>query len=218
MNALISYALSHNRSTLSVLLLILIAGTASYIEIPKESDPDINIPIIYVSIKLEGILPEDSERLLLRPLEQELRSIDSIDEMQSVAYEGGANITLKFNAGFDSAQAIDDVREKIDIAKLALPRNADEPRVHELNFSLFPVLIVTLSGNIDEHVLLQTSRKLQKLVEGIPSVLAVNLVGCREEVIEVLINPSQLESYNLRPSDVLEIFQRSNNLISTGER
>ncbi|AHC73811.1 multidrug efflux transporter VexF [Candidatus Endolissoclinum faulkneri L5] len=215
MKALISYALLHNRTILSLLLLILIAGSASYIAIPKESDPDINIPIIYVSITLEGIAPEDSERLLLQPMEEELRAIASIEEMRSTAYEGGANITLKFNAGFDPVQAINDVREKVDIAKLDLPKNADEPRVHEVNFSLFPVLIVTLSGNVDEHILLQTSRKLQKLVEEIPSVLAVHLVGYREEAIEVLINPLELESYNLQANDLLEIFQRSNNLITS---
>jgi len=147
-NAVINAALERSRTTLSALLLILIAGTVAYINIPKESDPDVNIPQIYVSLNHEGISPEDAERLLLRPMEQELRSIEGVKEMRSTAYEGGANIVLEFDAGFDADTALDDVREKVDIAKPDLPEDTDEPTVNEINISLFPVLVVTLSGEV----------------------------------------------------------------------
>ncbi|WP_028793028.1 efflux RND transporter permease subunit [Thalassobaculum salexigens] len=216
MKALISAALSRSRTTLSALLLILIAGTVSYIEIPKEADPDINIPIIYVSMTYEGISPEDAERLLLRPMEQELRAIEGIKEMRSTAYEGGANVTLEFDAGFDADQALDDVREKVDIAKPDLPEDADEPTVNEVNFSLFPVLVVTLSGNVEERVLLRTAQELRDAVESIPSVLEANLAGEREELVEVVIDPVRLETYGLQAADVLDMVARSNNLIAAG--
>ena len=98
MNALIDFALHRTRATVSILVLILIAGTVSYIGIPKEADPDVNFPTIYVSMHYEGISPEDSERLLLRPMEQELQAIEGVKEMRSSAYEGGGNVTLKFDA------------------------------------------------------------------------------------------------------------------------
>ncbi|MFX4222605.1 MAG: efflux RND transporter permease subunit [Thalassobaculum sp.] len=216
MKALISAALARSRTTLSALLLILIAGTVSYIEIPKEADPDINIPIIYVSINFEGISPEDSERLLLRPMEQELRSIEGIKEMRSTAFEGGANIVLEFDAGFDADRALDDVREKVDTAKPELPEDTDEPTVNEVNFSLFPVLVVTLSGDVPEQVLLRTARQLRDAIEGIPSVLEAKLTGQREELVEIVIDPVRLETYGLRAADVLDMVARSNRLIAAG--
>ena len=143
MNAIIDAALSHARTVLASLVLILISGTVAYLEIAKEAEPDINIPIIYVSLHHDGISPEDAERLLIRPMEQELRQIEGVQEMRASGYEGGANVTLEFDAGFDAHQALADVREKVDLVKPELPADTDEPEVHEVNFSLFPVVVVT---------------------------------------------------------------------------
>ena len=216
MKAIISAALSRSRTTLSALLLILISGAVAYVEIPKEADPDINIPIIYVSMTHEGISPEDAERLLLRPMEQEMRAIEGVKEMRSTAYEGGANVTLEFDAGFDADAALDDVREKVDIAKPELPDDTDEPTVNEVNFSLFPVLVVTLYGEVPEQVLLRTARQVRDAIEGVPLVLEAKLTGQREELVEVVIDPVRLESYGLQAADVLDIVARSNRLIAAG--
>ncbi|EDP65239.1 AcrB/AcrD/AcrF family protein [alpha proteobacterium BAL199] len=216
MRAIIDAALHRSRTTLSALLLILIAGTVAYIDIPKEADPDINIPIIYVLLNHEGISPEDAERLLLRPMEQELRSIVGVKEMRSTAHEGGANIVLEFDAGFDADSALDDVREKVDIAKPELPSETDEPTVHEVNFSLFPVMIVTLSGEVPERDLLLMARDVRDEIKGLPDVLDAKLTGQREELLEVVIDPLRLESYGLRATTVLEAVSRSNQLIAAG--
>ncbi|MBC7135911.1 MAG: efflux RND transporter permease subunit, partial [Oceanibaculum nanhaiense] len=167
---LIDAAIARARTTIAVLVLILIAGTVAYIDIPKESDPDINIPTIYVSLVHEGISPEDSERLLLRPMEQELKSIEGVKEMRSTAYEGGGFVLLEFDAGFNADKALDDVREKVDIAKSELPTETEEPSITEVNFSLFPVLVVTLSGPVPERTLVRLARELRDEIEGIPSV------------------------------------------------
>lgn len=216
MKALIDFALYRTRATISILVLILIAGTVSYIGIPKEADPDVNFPTIYVSMHYEGISPEDSERLLLRPMEQELQAIEGVKEMRSSAYEGGGNVTLKFDAGFDVDRALTDVREKVDIAKVDLPEGTDEPTVNEVNISLFPVLVVTLSGDIPENHLLRLARGLGDAIEQIPNVLEANLKGEREELLEIVIDPVKLESYNLRADLVLDTVARSNRLIAAG--
>ena len=137
--SIIDFGISRSRSVLSMLFFILLAGVIAFISIPKESDPDINIPIIYVSLHHKGISPEDSERLLIRPLENELRNIAGVKEMRSTAYEGGGNIVLEFDAGFNADLALSDVREKVDLAKADLPEDTDEPTVHEVNLSAFPV-------------------------------------------------------------------------------
>jgi multidrug efflux pump len=216
MNALIDTALEHARTVLSMLFLILVSGTFAYLNIPKEADPDINIPIIYVSMSHDGISPEDAERLLIRPMEQELRSIEGIKEMRATAYEGGANVTLEFEAGFDADTALDDVRQQVDLAKPELPSESDEPEVHEVNFSLFPVIVVTLAGDVPERTLLRLSRDLEDRIEGITSVLKVEIAGDREEMVEILIDPVKIESYGLSPIDTVDAIRASNLLVAAG--
>ena len=216
MNAIIDAALSRSRTTLSALLLILIAGTVAYVDIPKESDPDVNIPIIYVKMHHDGISPEDAERLLLRPMETELRGIEGVKEMRATSYEGGASVVLEFDAGFDADKALTDVREKVDLAQPDLPDDTDEPTVHEVNVSLFPVLVATLSGDIPERKLLHLARGLRDEIEGISTVLEAKLTGNREELIEVVVDPLRMESYGIDSIAVLQTVARSNMLVAAG--
>ncbi len=218
MNSVIDAAISHSRTVLGSLLLILIAGIVAYNDIPKEADPDVNIPIIYVSMHHEGISPEDAERLLIRPMEQELRSIEGVKEMRAKAYEGGANVTMEFDAGFNADEAMSDVREKVDLAKPELPSETDEPEVHEVNFSLFPVLVVTLSGNVPGRTLQQLARDLRDDIEGITQVLKAEIAGDREELVEVVIDPIAIESYGLSPIDTVASISGSNLLVAAGSQ
>ena len=212
----IDSAFSRSRTVLATLLLIMISGTVAYVNVPKEADPDINIPIIYVEMDHKGISPEDAERLLIRPMEQELGGIEGVKEMTASGYEGGASVTLEFDAGFDADKAMDDVREKVDLVKPDLPNDTDEPTVHEVNFSLFPVLLVSLSGEVPERTLLRLARDLKDEVEGISTVLEVKIAGDREEMVEVLIDPVRVESYGLSPEQAIDLVASSNLLVAAG--
>ncbi len=216
MNAIIDAAIDRARTVIAVLVLILIAGTYAYIDIPKESDPDINIPIIYVSMTHEGISPEDAERLLIRPMELELRSIEGIKEMTSTASEGHASVTMEFDAGFDVDKALQDVREKVDVAKAKLPTETEEPTVNEVNFALFPVIVVTLSGDVPQRTLIRLARDLEDRIEGVQGVLEADIGGDREEVLEVIIDPVKLESYRISNADLINIVVSNNKLIAAG--
>ncbi len=216
MNAIIEAALGHARTVLSLLILLLIAGSFAYVTVPKEADPDINIPILYVSLSHEGISPEDAERLLIKPMEQQLRSIEGVKEMRSVAFEGGGNVTLEFDAGFDPDIAIQDVRDKVDLAKAELPEDADEPTVNEVNISLFPVLVVTLSGDLPQRSLLALARDLQDKIESISEVLTADISGDREELLELVIDPLVLEGYGLDARDIIDAVGRSNRVVAAG--
>ncbi len=216
MNAIIDFAFNRSRVVFLTLFVILFAGTLSYINIPKESAPDINIPIIYVTIPHEGISPEDAERLLIRPMEKELRTIEGVKEMRSTGYEGGANVLLEFEAGFDADTALDDVRERVDLAKPELPEDSDEPTVNEVNFSLFPVILVFLSGDVPERALTRVARDLQDSIEGINTVLEAKIVGDRDELVEILIDPVKVESYGLTIRETITVMSRSNLLVAAG--
>ncbi len=216
MNALIDAAIGRSRAVLAGLVLLLIAGTYAYVTVPKEAEPDINIPVLYTDIRHEGIAPEDAERLLIKPLEEELRDIEGVKEMRSTAYLGGANIVLEFDAGFDVDRALADVREKIDLAKPELPEGTDEPTLHEINLSLFPVLLVTLSGDVPERGLLRLARGLRDRIEQVSAVLKVQIAGDRDELVELIIDPLVIESYNLSARDIIDAVARSNRVIAAG--
>lgn len=102
MNRLIDLAFARSRAVLLTLAFILVAGTGAYQSIPKEAEPDIVVPVIYVSMTHDGISPEDAERLLIRPMEKELQSIEGVKEIKSTAGEGHASVQLEFTAGFDN--------------------------------------------------------------------------------------------------------------------
>jgi multidrug efflux pump len=215
-SAVIEAAMGRARTVLAALVLILIAGAYAYVTVPKEAEPDIQIPVLYVNVGHEGISPADAERLLVKPLEQELRNLEGVEEMRSTSFLGGANIVLEFEAGFDVDLALADVREKVDLAKPELPEDADEPTVHEINLSLFPVLVVTLSGDLPERALLGLARDLQDDIEGISSVLKAQIAGDRDEVVEIVIDPLVIESYNLDAGDIIDAVARSNRVVAAG--
>src|SRR3954454_13272991 len=194
---LIDYAIGHARLTIATLTFLLLAGLVAYITITKEAEPDIKIPIIYVQLSQRGISPEDSERLLLRPVETQLKSVGNVKEMRSTAYEGGGYVLLEFMAGFDSKSALADVRAKVDQAKRDLPKDADEPSVQEVNLSLYPVIVVGLSGDVPERTLLRIARTAKNAVEQVSGVLSAELRGSRDEAVEILIEPTLMKSYGI---------------------
>ncbi len=216
MRTLIEAALDRSRTTLLLLVALLLAGLAAWQAIPKEANPDVTIPIIYVSMSLEGVSPEDGERLLVRPMEQELRSIEGLRKMTAQASQSHAAITLEFDAGFDPDQALTDVREKVDIARAELPAEADEPRVTEVNVALFPVLSIGLSGPLEERQRLAVARRLQQEIEGIPEVLEVEIGGGREDLLEIVVDPLVLDSYGIDFATLFNLVNRNNRLVAAG--
>lgn len=208
--------LAHRRTVLTLLVAMVLAGSMAYINLPKDANPDIDVPVFFVSITQRGISPEDSERLLVRPLETQLRGLDGLKEISGIAGEGYGAIVLEFNIDFDKDAALADVRAKVDQAKAELPAEADEPQVAETNFSLLPTVIVTLSGNVPQRTLLQHARRLQDEIEGVSTVLEAKLVGHREELLEVVIDATRLESYGVTQEQLIRAVSANNQLIPAG--
>jgi multidrug efflux pump len=214
---IIETAMRRSRTVIMSLAVIIIAGVVTYASVPKEAEPDINIPIVYVSMTHDGISPEDAERLLVRPMEQEIRNIEGIEEMIGNAYEGGASIQIEFDAGTDTDVALQDVRAKVDVAKAKLPSETEEPVVMEIKFSRFdPMLVLNLAGDVPERTLTVLAQDLKEKIEGISGVLEVNLVGVREELMEVVVDPLAMESYGLDQAQILSLVDRNNRLVAAG--
>lgn len=216
MNAALAAILSRPRAVLSMMVVMLLAGVWSFVEIPKEADPDIQIPVVYISIPLPGISPEDSERLLVKPVEEKLRGLDGIKEMTGIASESHGGILVQFETEVDIDQAILDVREKVDLAKSELPTDAEEPTINEINFSLAPTIIVALSGTVPERTLFKHARELQDAIEGINTVLEAKLSGEREELLEIVVDPVKLEAYGVTQQELLNSASLNNRLVAAG--
>lgn len=217
MRTLIDASLSRTRTVLSIFILLIISGWVTYQNIPKEANPDVTIPFIYVSIVHDGISPEDAERLLVRPMEIELRAIEGVKEMTAVASEGHASVTLEFFAGSDPKEALADVRDKVSLAKAKLPSETEEPEVHEvLMEDQQPTITLTLSGDIPERGLLTLARNLKDELESISSVLEVEIGGEREDMVEIVVDPLLMESYGLDQNDIYSLLTNNNRLVAAG--
>ena len=216
MSTPVDYAIDHSRLTIAALVFLLIAGLVAYVTIPKEAEPDIKIPIIYVLLTQRGISPEDAERLLIKPVETKLKSVSNVKEMRATAYEGGAYVLLEFEAGFDSKTALADVRAKVDEAKHDLPKDADEPTTQEVNLSLYPVIVVALSGDLPERTLLRIARTAKNAIEQAPGVISAELRGARDEAVEIVAEPMLMKSYGVSLEQLIAITQQSNSIVAAG--
>ncbi|MDG1859801.1 MAG: efflux RND transporter permease subunit, partial [Emcibacteraceae bacterium] len=216
MNAIINAAIEHYRVVLLCLAIIFGGGTFAYITTPKEAEPDITIPTIYVNLIHEGISPEDSARLLVKPLETTLRTIEGVKMLRGIGREGGASVIVEFNAGIDTDMALLDVREEVDKARSELPAETKEPIIREINISEFPILNVVLFGPAPDRVMYQVARRLRDDLESVPSILKADISGAREDLLEIIIDPLKLEMYDLSYSELFTVLNNNNKLIAAG--
>ena len=217
MTGLVDWAASRARMVLAFILLSLAIGGYSYVNLPKEGEPDIEIPAVVISLPFPGISAADAETLLIKPMETELADIDGLEVMFGTAVEGYANMVLEFDFGWDKTQVMADIRAAMDQAEAQFPEGFESYTMEEFNFSEFPIIIVSLSGPVPERTLNRVAKDLQDELEGIDAVLEAALTGNRDEMLEVVIDPLRLESYNVTAAELISVVQNNNQLIAAGE-
>ena len=178
---LIRAAINRSRTTLLVMAVIIIAGISARLSIPVESQPHVEVPMFLVDVYHEGISPEDAERLLVMPLETELRAVEGIDEVTGFASEGSGTVLVEFVADYDLDEALLVVREAGDRAKPEFPTTAEEPYVREIVADDMPIIQVSLLGSdVAERTIYNLVREIRDDIEAIPDVLEGRLQGDRE--------------------------------------
>ncbi len=217
MTGLVDWAASRARMVVAFVILSITVGTAAYVGLPKEGEPDIDIPALFVSVPFPGISAEDAERLLVRPMEAEFQDLDGLDKITAVASEGYALIILEFEFGWDKDATIAEVREAMDTAAAEFPVGAENYTLDELNFSEFPIITVALSGDAPERTMLRLAQELQDRLEALPPILEAGLAGGRDEMVEVVIDPLALEAYNVTAEELIGAVVNNNQLIAAGE-
>ena len=209
-------AISRSRTTLLLLFMILLSGFIARCSIPVEGDPDISVPFFVITVVHEGISPEDAERLLVMPLEIELRQVEGIEEVNAYASENAGTVMVEFDPDYDLDQALLDTREAVDRAKVEFPSTAEEPIIQEQSTSEFPIIQVNLVGDVPERMLYTLALDLRDQIEAQPDVLSADLLGSREELLEAVINPRELETYGLSSEQIINSIARNNRLIPAG--
>ena len=204
------------RTVVFLMMIVISIGLLTYINIAKDAEPDIDIPLIYICVAHQGISPEDAERLIVKPLENQLKTIEGLEDMMATAVNGFGSVMLEFDIKFDKDKALGDVREKVDMVKSKLPSDAEEPVVIEFNMAEMPTLVISLSGDVPDRTLFYHAKRLQTKIEAIPGILEAPITGDREDLMEILVSPSKLENYNISLMDLIKSITSNNRLVAAG--
>lgn len=208
--AITSFAVGNRTAVLVLLAIVTLGGLASYLSIPKESSPAIEIPMIAVNTVYPGVSPADMETLVTRPIEEELNRIPDLKELTSTSVEGYSSVVAEFGTHVNLEDALARVREKVDLARPKLPSDADDPSIVEFDFSEFPIMQVNLSGEYGLVRLKDIGEELQKRLEQIPTVLRVDLRGGLEREVRVDVDLARLKFYGLAMSDIVDAIRNEN--------
>ncbi|OED50917.1 acriflavine resistance protein B [Rhodobacteraceae bacterium (ex Bugula neritina AB1)] len=217
MIGIVDWAADRARMVLAFIAISLLVGGFAYSMLPKEGEPDIDIPMLHVSVEFPGISATDSESLLIKPMETEMADLDGLDKMTATAAENYAGLLLEFDFGWDKSATIADVRDAMNTAQADFPSGAEQYTITEINFSEFPIVIVNLTGAVPERTMARLAKDLQDEFEALDSVLEAGIAGNRDEMVEVVIDPLRLEAYNVTALELINVVQNNNQLIAAGE-
>jgi multidrug efflux pump len=209
-------AVGNRAAVLALVFVIFTLGIISYRSIPKESSPEITIPMISVSTVYPGVSPKDMETLVTRVIEDEINRIPEIKQLTSTSDQGYSMVLAEFDTKMNMETALQKVREKTDIAKPKLPVDAQEPVLAEFNFSQFPILQVNISGEYGLVRLKEVAEALQDRFEQIPSVLEVQLSGGLEREVRVDVDLAKLKYHGVAFTDVIDKIRSENVTIPGG--
>jgi len=205
-----SFAVDHRTSVVVMLVIITIMGVVSYRAIPKESFPEMAIPIIAINTIYPGVSPADVESQVTRVLEEDLSTISELDQLTSTSVEGYSSIMAEFEASVDLDDALQKVREKVDLARPDLPADVEEPSIVEFNFSEVPIMQVNLAGEYGLVRLKELAEELQDRLESLPQILRADLRGGLEREVKVDVDLARLQFYGLALNDVIDAIRNEN--------
>ncbi|MEQ1900153.1 MAG: efflux RND transporter permease subunit [Devosia sp.] len=204
------------RVVLTIMVLLLGAGALSYVSLPRESFPAIDIPYFYISVSQTGVSPADAERLLGKPIEDRVKDVDGLVNYTTTSSSGHASVLLEFDVNSDKDKALSDVRAKLDGVTGELPADATTPTVTTVSTASFPSISVAVYGDVPERTLVQKAKDLQDALEKLPTVQSADISGSRDEMLAVTIDTDRLEAYNLTAAQLFDALAKNNLVVPGG--
>ena len=213
-----TWALNNKNTVYLITVVTILFGFYSYISLPKELFPEINIPTIMVQTLYPGNPPVDIENLITRNLEKEIESVKGIKDMTSVSSQDVSNIFVEFNTDVEIKVALQDVKDAVDKAKSELPDDLPfDPIVTDIDLSEFPVININLSGDYSVNELKDFAEDLREEFETISEVSTVNLTGITEKEVKIILDPFLMGTMQVSYGDVENAVIAENVSLSGGE-
>ncbi len=214
---LTEYSIKFRVTVFAMIFILIIAGTATYLMMPREGSPDVTIPMVFVTAAYEGVAPTEIENLITIPLEKRFNGLENIKKLTSTSVEGVSLIVVEFTPQQDIDTAVQKVKDKVDLAKRDMPDDLDQPVVQGFNFSTdIPVFTFAISGDSDLERLSHTAEDLRDLIETVPGVLEARLYGIREREIRVDVDLQRLMAYKLAAGSIVGAIRGENSTTSAG--
>ncbi len=216
MERIVGFAIHNWRMTMGLMLFAVIGGLMGLSKLAVDAEPDVPFPMITVRVVLPGVSPEDSQRLLIRPLEAELKSLEGLKQMDGIAANSYAVMLLEFNASFDQDKTIQEVIEKVNKARGEFPQEAREPVIEEFNAATMPILVINMFGDAPERELQRRAKYMQRKIEGMSQVLEARISGERIDLLEAELDPALIEAKGITFDEISAAVARNNALITAG--
>lgn len=208
-----------NKNTVFLLTIALAAfGLFSYVQLPKELQPDIAMPWVLVTTVYPGNAPVDIENLISRPLEKEIEGIKGIKKMTSTSALDYSLVFIEFNSNVEISEALNDVKDAVDKAKSELPNDLlDDPVVDDIEMSEFPIININLSGDYSLIELKKYAEYLEDEIETIYEVSRVEIKGINDREIRINVDMHKMAANGLNFDDIEGAIAAENLSISSGE-
>ncbi len=187
-----------------MILSLIVLGLFSYIKLNVDQYPDVDIPYVTATTVLRGAGPEQIESDVTKKVEDAVNTIAGVDHIQSVSQEGISIVIIQFKLEVDGKQAAQEVREKISAVRANLPDDIDDPVIQRFDPASLPIMQLTVSGaRPEKDITTFTKDVIKKRLENVPGVGSVDLVGGAEREIQVQVDASQMQAYNLSIQDII---------------
>jgi len=216
MHSVWNFFIERRQFTYLLMAALVAGGALSVIAIPKESAPEVEVPVAIIATPLRGASAADVASLITKRIEKEVATVDNIDKLTSSSREGVSVVTAQFEASADLDKSIQDVKDAVDRAKPLLPRDADDSTVSRVNFSDQPILILSLSGGLPPAEFARLARDVRDDLELVPGVSRVDISGTQDREVSVIVERESLEALGLNISDVVGAVAASNAALPVG--
>ena len=211
------YAIKFRTAVFVFMSVLVGTGVVAYRTLPREGSPDITIPQIFITAPYRGTAPEELENLVVIPIEKKLSELGNVKNITSIASDSLAVFVVEYLDGVDIDTAIQQVKNKIDLATPDLPKDLDEPSVEGFNFSTdIPIMRFSFSGESDIDRLKSVAETVQDKIEALPGVREARIVGTREREIRIEFNLARLIAYRLPLNQVVALIAKENVTFSAG--
>lgn len=217
---LTTWSVNNRKTVFLIAAIILLGGLTSYLGMPKENFPEIQIPEIYIGVAHPGNSPKFMEDKITEPIEKELNSIKEVEEIRSNSIHGYSSIQVEFKFGIDITDALNKVKDAVDEAraKKDFPKDLPvEPNIFEMDISEMPIMNINLSGDYSIEQLKDYAEILEEKIEDLPEISEVDIRGIQEQEMQIEVDRLKAESMDVSFGDIESAVSQENIVMSGGE-